>query len=604
MVFASDPPPSPSINPAPLPSPISGTTTVQEGTNKTTFKIKDDVPLHFYANDAVTVTFVPDVGSAINGKFITVTRGSTYTKKYSMTEIVSGSSHVWQLKLTSPSQTGQYSVAVQTIRTDNTSEDKSFVLIIDPKPTTQATTTEASPTQTTSSTPSPTSSTTAPLVSPTSTESTFETLIPPTSDTPALQNLPTPSQLPSPSTPSLAPTKAGLIRSITKPLTAPIVSGATSLQPVISNPSIQTTAATADTLAAAVVATGSALPAAANLPLLNTLGQLSGWLAGLSTRRKRKPWGRVFDTESNQQVAGAIVRIMQADTNKVLETQVTDRIGAFGFLVPPGQYVLRVIKGHYLFPAHTVKDGYHGAIIHITNEDIVDLNIPIDPEISTLARRLFFVTNLDSSLRAFHLPLLVLGTALGLVFAFGYPSVLNLAILAAYGLAWVIEVIGYIRKPRSSGAVHDEQTKTGLDLAIVRLFETHSNRLVATKVTDHSGRFLLLAQPGDYHLNIVRPGYSQLAQQPWSVRGDAVLARDFYLSTQPSTTTIPTPPAGDPLFTMPSQPAPQPTPKPKPAPLVTSESVQLPTGSSIPNIGAVSSNAPVDLTAQTDRPIL
>jgi hypothetical protein len=57
------------------------------------------------------------------------------------------------------------------------------------------------------------------------------------------------------------------------------------------------------------------------------------------------------------------------------------------------------------------------------------------------------------------------------------------------------------------GVVYNSGTKLPVDLAIVRLIDAGANRVVATRVTDTSGRFLFLAPKGRYRLEVVKPGF-------------------------------------------------------------------------------------------------
>lgn len=64
------------------------------------------------------------------------------------------------------------------------------------------------------------------------------------------------------------------------------------------------------------------------------------------------------------------------------------------------------------------------------------------------------------------------------------------------------------RRRRKWGIVYNSLTKQPIDLAIVRLYEKESGRLVQSRVTDKQGRYLILAEPGNYYLTVTKPKFN------------------------------------------------------------------------------------------------
>lgn len=60
-----------------------------------------------------------------------------------------------------------------------------------------------------------------------------------------------------------------------------------------------------------------------------------------------KTWGVVFDQETEKPIANAIVRIFEGKYNKLLESQVTDRLGRYHFRVGSNTYYLTVTRPGY-----------------------------------------------------------------------------------------------------------------------------------------------------------------------------------------------------------------------------------------------------------------
>jgi hypothetical protein len=64
----------------------------------------------------------------------------------------------------------------------------------------------------------------------------------------------------------------------------------------------------------------------------------------LALPQKSKNWGIVYDEGSHEPLARAIVRIFDKKYNKLLETQITDAKGKYGFIV--GKNVYYVVGQH------------------------------------------------------------------------------------------------------------------------------------------------------------------------------------------------------------------------------------------------------------------
>ena len=86
------------------------------------------------------------------------------------------------------------------------------------------------------------------------------------------------------------------------------------------------------------------------------------------------------------------------------------------------------------------------------------------------------------------------------------------------------------RKRQGWGTVYDAGTKVPIDLAIVRLIEAGSGRVVATKVTDKDGRFAFAPKAGSYRLEAIKPGFVFPSASLANVSEDGAFA-DLYHGT-------------------------------------------------------------------------
>lgn len=91
----------------------------------------------------------------------------------------------------------------------------------------------------------------------------------------------------------------------------------------------------------------------------------------LSVQKKVRGWGVVFDEETKKPVAQTVVRILDKKFNKVLETQVTDNSGKYGFLARKNVYYLMAEKPGY--------EKYVSPDLDLTakDESLIDQNIPL-----------------------------------------------------------------------------------------------------------------------------------------------------------------------------------------------------------------------------------
>jgi uncharacterized repeat protein (TIGR01451 family) len=121
----------------------------------------------------------------------------------------------------------------------------------------------------------------------------------------------------------------------------------------------------------------------------------------LARGRKHRQWGHVYDTVTGNSLGHSVVHIFDQKYNRLLETQVVDRLGRFGFLVGKAEYRLDAQKPGYVFPVpHKIRpNDYIGGTIAPTEVSaIVTTDIPLEPE--SIARKR--VENLGST--ASHTP--------------------------------------------------------------------------------------------------------------------------------------------------------------------------------------------------------
>ena len=93
----------------------------------------------------------------------------------------------------------------------------------------------------------------------------------------------------------------------------------------------------------------------------------------LGQPKKAKNWGIAFDTKTRKPLARAVIRVFDKKFNKLLETQITDQNGKFGFFVKENIYYITAEKQGY--KKYTSQD----LDLRGKKETVINQNIGLDP---------------------------------------------------------------------------------------------------------------------------------------------------------------------------------------------------------------------------------
>lgn len=265
---------------------------------------------------------------------------------------------------------------------------------------------------------------------------------------------------------------------------------------------------------------GLGLGALASARVISFWNALSWLLAFFGLRKKYKPWGTVYDSQTKQPLDPAYVTLLDME-GKEIATSITDIDGRYGFLVPSGVYTLKSQKTNYIFPSTKLlgktsdelyTDLYFGEKIVLNEkEGVLARNIPMDAlnfdwnefakkdyrmvrlyskfdPIFTRLSDIFFYTGLIVSVIAFYL----------------LPEPYNTIIFGLYVILTVVRILGL--KPKLSGNISDSQTGKPLSFAIIRVRYPDGGKYgqteIAKRVADIYGRYYLLVPVGSYVVTI------------------------------------------------------------------------------------------------------
>jgi len=311
---------------------------------------------------------------------------------------------------------------------------------------------------------------------------------------------------------------------------------------------------TASTIAGLLMALPIATTA---LPLLQYFVQqglqMFFFPVSIFSRRKIKRWGIVYSALSKEPLDLVIVRLIDAKTDKILETKVTGSEGRYFFLTESDIEVrIEARKDNFIFPSTLVTakkhDGdyenlYFGETFVTQSEakekrkkdTVVALDIPLDlkegvymPGNSNTRVERTLVADLNSYsvqsqenmgvdnkkiiygrfFRAVSNALTFVGPIGSLLAYVISPSSFSFLVFIANVLSWALFWrLSLLGRKNAYGSVFDKGSRKKLSRAVVRLFEPTHGRLVAADVTDRRGRYGFLAQKKEYLLTSDKEGY-------------------------------------------------------------------------------------------------
>ncbi len=239
-----------------------------------------------------------------------------------------------------------------------------------------------------------------------------------------------------------------------------------------------------------------------------------GLLFGLF-RRKKKPWGTVYDSITKRPLDPAYVVIEKADGAEAGDA-ITDLDGRFGFFIPPGKYRMKAQKTHYIFPSTKLagKIGdemynhlYFGEEFITSEGEVVVRNIPLDPatfdwnEFAKSKQELFKIYSQKEQLKT---------RIYNILYIIGFISTLLTAVLdiRPYNFIFLgvyLAITGYqlFWLPKHKARmVRDSQTHEPIAFAIIRVFLPSVPTPTKSVVADQLGRFYILVSPGEYYITV------------------------------------------------------------------------------------------------------
>jgi len=235
----------------------------------------------------------------------------------------------------------------------------------------------------------------------------------------------------------------------------------------------------------------------------------------LFRRRKRKAWGVVYNSLTKLPLDLVIMRLIDVNTGRIVQSRVTDKDGRYAFLVEPGKYKIEINQPNFKYPSaflssfkedYPFADLYHGEIIDVQEKgSSVTPNIPMDPAGETMSAKKILQKII---FRRFQHTFSVVSLLLSFVFFYISPSILTGVLCEVQIVFYFLFLrLAYPKRPKSWGIVYDEKTKQPLRDAIVRVFDEQYNKLLETQITDNKGRYSFLVGKNAYYVMSEKKGY-------------------------------------------------------------------------------------------------
>lgn len=323
-----------------------------------------------------------------------------------------------------------------------------------------------------------------------------------------------------------AKTKASTARAVQQIGDAAKVAQEVADDPAVQEAATKVVAPTA--VGVAAVGTAAIVSWADILPLLRFLFLQPVLILG---RGKREKWGSVYNSLSKLPVDLALVRLINAQTNKILQTKVTSSDGRYFFVVDAGKYRLEARKGNFLFPSSLLKDFqvdgqksdiYHGEEILVSAKGtVITANIPMDPsgQVIKTPRKLLLI----KALRRIQNVVSWLGLVITVVTLYIAPVwYMWLLLVAHLVMTFAFKRLSKAPPAKGWGIVYDENNKKPLSNVVARLFDSKFNKLVATEVTSADGKYYFVAGENQYYISYDREGYQPQKTEVIDLKGKEI----------------------------------------------------------------------------------
>lgn len=273
-----------------------------------------------------------------------------------------------------------------------------------------------------------------------------------------------------------------------------------------------------------IAASAAATPLANNVTLFSFpeyLRSLLYSLFSLSSRRKRKEWGKVLEAGTALPIVQAKINLIKVEhpeagpdaIKKLVASTYSGKDGSYAFLADPGQYQLVVEKD--MFSVADVKGYYFDQILHVkTDKDSLIVPTIIlsmkqeaaQKKLNTLRKLSLF----EKVLFYLSFAFLIFGSITAISGLLKYPTNLLIVIIAClYPFLWFFTIKSLLRVS-PVGNIRNAKSKQSVPLALIRIMDLTGKKLIKTAVSNEKGKYKTLIDKGIYKIFVTKSGYKQL----------------------------------------------------------------------------------------------
>jgi hypothetical protein len=232
-------------------------------------------------------------------------------------------------------------------------------------------------------------------------------------------------------------------------------------------------------------------------------------LNALGFRRKKQPFGYVYDSSSKEPISNAVIRIYKG--KELVETTVTNSEGMFLSRLNEGEYRIEVKKGGYNFPTNLVKGNedyplkniYKGGEFVKTETSDLIINIPLDKVELSKSRKLTTLLKSMASiiLTLINIALFIFGILLLIYSYYKYPELFKWYIPILYLPALYFLSKSIFSKRTVYGKVIDKNGDPIIGKELY-LINKEFEEVVSKRVTDEKGRYRFVCEKGVYDIKM------------------------------------------------------------------------------------------------------
>lgn len=210
-------------------------------------------------------------------------------------------------------------------------------------------------------------------------------------------------------------------------------------------------------------------------------------------RKKRQPWGIVYDAQNHVPVAFAVIRIFS--DGKLIKQSVTDLEGKYSFILDQGNYQMEVVHSEY--------SQFNKEVSVINKEEQLTLDVPLQRNGQPTAFN--FKKLAQKMLTGLGWVIGIVGLTLSVIALVFNLSAFNLIVVALYLIQ--LGLLIFVRPVRNWGYIYDQQTGERIKGGFLRIFDKEQSRQIELQLSDEKGRFGFRLPKGSYYLAVAVPGY-------------------------------------------------------------------------------------------------